>query len=110
MNPEALICEHEDCKLILENPVALSCGYTLCQKHLENYSGQFKCFFCNEEHQIPKTGFAVNRSISKMVDAYFEMDPLKIKIKESFSILIESIHNYQSINPDVYVYDYFAKI
>ena len=87
MNSEALVCEYNECKLILENPVTLSCGSSLCQKHLEKFCGEnFICPICDNEHQIPNDGFFVNKSMAKMVDAYFEMDPLKQKIRKSFSI------------------------
>jgi WD40 repeat protein len=110
MSSEGLICEYKDCCLILENPITLSCGFTLCQKHLEKFSDNFECFFCDKVHQMPNEGFGVNRSLNKIIDAYFENDPLKQKIRKSFENLSESIDNYLSIIPDAYVYDYFEKI
>ena len=35
MNSQALTCKYNDCDLIYERPVTLSCGNTLCQHHLK---------------------------------------------------------------------------
>ena len=74
------------------------------------FYGIFECFFCDKVHQIPNEGFGVNRSMTKMIDAYFENDPLKQKIRKSFVTLSESINDYPSIIPDTYVYNYFEEI
>jgi len=54
---QAIVCQYDRCKLILENPITLPCGNSICQHHLEGISEKFDCMFCNEEHQIPKNGF-----------------------------------------------------
>ena len=56
------LLECDYCKLILEKPVTLPCGKTLCQHHLEDTNeNKYSCTFClGEEHQIPKNGFKLN--------------------------------------------------
>ena len=110
MNFQALICEYNQCKLILENPIVLPCGYSLCQKHLEQFEQNFKCCFCTKQHQIPEDGFSISKTIDSMINSYFELNPLKKEIIESFLRLSESIKEYEDINPNVYIYDYFAQI
>ena len=110
MNSEGFVCEYKDCKLILECPVTLSCGNSLCQKHLENCSDTFSCFFCDENHHKPINGFVINKSMAKIVDNYFEMDPIKSEIRKLLNTLTDAIKNYDQIEPDAYVYEYFEDI
>ena len=97
MNSEGFVCEYKDCKLILECPVTLSCGNSLCQKHLENCSDTFSCFFCDENHHKPINGFVINKSMAKIVDNYFEMDPIKSEIRKLLNTLTDAIKNYDQI-------------
>jgi WD40 repeat protein len=113
MNSKDLICKFKDCKLILENPVTLPCGNSICKHHLEQFEDQcqkYNCVFCQDEHEIPKNGFGINKIIALMIQNYFESDPLRKKIIESFDNLIESVKDYQNIEPDNCIYDYFANI
>ena len=109
-NSEDLVCDYDCCKMILENPVTLLCGNTLCKEHLDNFDEKFTCFFCNEEHQIPKNGFIINKTIAKIINNYVNSNPLRNKIQASFEELSESIEDYVKIDPDVFVFDYFAEI
>ena len=54
MDEKALICEYDKCKLILEVPITLPCGNTLCEQHVKQFDENFKCFFCAEYHEMPK--------------------------------------------------------
>ena len=64
-NSEDLICEYDCCKLILEMPITLPCGSTLCLNHLKELNDRFACYFCKEEHLKPSNGFFVNKTINK---------------------------------------------
>ena len=99
------------CKMILDKPVSLPCGHTLCYHHLEN-TNEYKvsCMFCFEEHQIPKNGFQISEKLSFMIDFYIELNPLRKQIKETFNKLNDLIRDYEKINSDSFVYDYFAEI
>ena len=48
MDFNALKCQHEDCGLILENPVTLVCDYNVCRHHLDGLEKKFKCFFLSQ--------------------------------------------------------------
>ena len=108
MEFDSLICELDCCKLILENPVTLLCGNTLCKAHLEKFKDKFICYFCKKEHQVPEDGFVINKTTNKIINDYFRLNPLRKKIKESFEELSESIEEYEKIEPDGYVFDYFS--
>ena len=110
MNIGAITCEFNNCNLIYENPITLPCGNTLCQSHLNNYNLQFVCCFCQKEHFIPQYGFGVNKAIMKMIDSFNQSNPIRKIIKESYEHLNQSIKEYEDIDPDVYVYEYFGEI
>ena len=110
MNCNPLKCQYEECGLIMEKPVTLLCGHTLCIQHLNGLEIKFKCFFCPKQHTVPEDGFCVNKTIEKMIENFYQSDPLRKKIKESFDKLNESFRDYECIDPDVYIYDYFAEI
>ena len=97
----SLKCDFENCGLILEKPVALLCGHTLCLEHLNGFETKFKCPFCHKQHSIPEEGFSVNKTIEQMVENYHQSDPLKKRIQDSFKELNESFKEYESIDSEV---------
>ena len=110
MNLNDLVCQFEGCKLILEHPVTLPCGYSLCKKHLDHFNHQFDCLFCNKKHQMPDYGLSINTTINQFIQNYFEMDPLRKQIKDSFNNLNKLIHEYEKLNPQSYINDYIEEI
>lgn len=110
MSENALKCEYKDCELIYENPITLPCGNSMCKSHLDQYNCNFKCYFCNDEHEIPENGFSINKTIIKMIDSIIESNPIRKKINESFEKINESISEYENLHPDVYIYEYFEDI
>ena len=109
-NSQDLICKYDCRKMILENPATLPCGNTLCKEHLDKFHQNFNCFLCNEEHQIPKNGFVINKTFINIINNYINSSPLIKRIKLSFKELSESIDDYEKIDPDGFVYDYFGEI
>ena len=107
MDKQAIVCEFKDCNLIYEDPVALPCGNSLCQHHLKTFDDKFVCYFCNNEHQ---NEFNVNKAMVKMINNHFQLDPLRKKIKESFYNLSQTIQEYDSIDRDSHIYDYFQEL
>ena len=110
MDFNALKCQHEDCGLILENPVTLVCGYNVCRHHLDGLETKFKCFFCHKQHSIPEEGFSVNRSFEIMIESFNQSQPLRKLIKIAFENLNQLINEYEKLNSDAFVYDYFSEI
>ena len=110
MDSNALICRHEDCGLILEEPVTLLCGNNLCKHHLDQCDTKFKCNFCHKMHTIPEDGFLVNKAFVSIIENYIKLDPLKNEIKKSFDKLSQSINDYENLDQDIYVSDYFNNL
>jgi WD40 repeat protein len=109
MDFEDIICDK--CQLILESPVTLPCGNTLCKVHLEGFNEKFKCSFCDREHLIDdQDGFAINKKMIKIINNYINFDRLRKETIESLNNLNELINEYESINPDDFVYEYFRDL
>ena len=113
MSSKQLICQFTGCKLILENPVTMPCSNSICKHHLEQVEQsdhKYNCFLCQEQHEIPINGFSINKSLDLMIQNYYESDPIRKKIMKLFVELNNSVKEYNSIIPGVYIYDYFAEI
>jgi hypothetical protein len=59
-----------NCKNVLESPVLLPCGDSICKKHTINFQEPILCYTCGIEHPIPaKTGFLPNKALAGIIDA-----------------------------------------
>lgn len=68
---QAIKCS--ECWNFLVKPVMLPCGWSVCQKHLENSQNpKFFCKLCNKEHQIEKSYMNVNKALDSLVKANLE--------------------------------------
>lgn len=56
-----------NCREVLSNPVILSCGHTVCQKHTQIDDDKVVCSECGIQHE--NKGFIVNKSMAEMIDA-----------------------------------------
>jgi hypothetical protein len=113
----SFICELKECSKYLSIPVTLPCGSTLCGHHLtkllDSNDLKFTCEICGEEHMIPKEGFKINRTISRLLDSNIHLSPKQIETKKSIELIEAIIINYQSsdlANSDTYLYEYFSKL
>ena len=104
---EELTCKH--CNETYTQPIILSCcGENICKQHLDEFDETISCKFCNTEHEIPLNGFVINEKIQSKINEYFELNPLRKKIRDTFDSINESVTEYDEINADAYVYDYFG--
>ena len=78
------------CHKVLEYPVSLPCGETVCRAHTEQLS-QAKCIFCSEIHKAPKNRFPANKIVQNQLE-------MKVnKINQNFS----QFNDYQKIIEDL---------
>ena len=92
----------EQCNQLLFDPVTLSCGKSTCKKHLDKLlesspkeSDTFLCKLCDDEHCIPKKGFAINKIIQNalsMFECFSEAE--KVKVKAILICVLYTIKNY----------------
>lgn len=56
-----------ECKNLLEYPVILPCGESICKKHIHTDKTTFFCQVCCAEHSIPGDGFPANKALEKFL-------------------------------------------
>jgi hypothetical protein len=94
----------EKCKTIFNDPRSLPCGECLCNKCIVNEvddKSEFKCFCCDEMHNVPKNGFPVN----KIVLSFLQMKPnaeIKFNVWEEFKKQLKQMKaNLDNLNSSV---------
>ena len=109
------------CTAIYDSPILLTCGETVCKKHLnqvdlfEIIDDRFECLFCGEEHKIPPNGFPYNKALEQLVQ--FNLDKIDLgeaykgaKIAfENLNIKIETLEKIK-LDPSGYINEHFADI
>jgi hypothetical protein len=57
-----------ECKCVLEAPVLLPCGHSICKKHA-NTRQEFHCVACDTIHVVPQGGFYKNIALEQQLSA-----------------------------------------
>ena len=106
---EILICKI--CEKYYLNPVILPCGNNICKEHVnENNSQSYECNLCNDNHELPETGFIINQTLIDMMNLNMHLDERTRTLNDLFNDLdlinnkIDSIEN----DPEDFVYSYFS--
>ena len=85
MDSDAIKCP--TCMKILNLPVILPCGHTICKEHVdkavENNETNIKCNICIESYVIPPNGFVRNRALESLVEVLSEREKKKASFEES---------------------------
>lgn len=59
-----------NCKNVLDSPVLLPCGDSICKKHTLNCHASILCFLCDIEHPIPANGgFTPIKALAGVIDS-----------------------------------------
>ncbi|CAF0874545.1 unnamed protein product [Brachionus calyciflorus] len=99
----------EICKNILKDPILLPCDETCCARCAFKFKNQdrnsIQCYFCQQEHEIPKSGFHSNKQAEKLIDSILQarfkeiVESVKQKVKENEEIKegVEKIKNHCSL-------------
>lgn len=119
MNETNLLCPL--CNETYDIPLDLCCGNTICNKCLKQFyifnDQMISCKFCDELcHDVPKTGFQINKNIERILllknlnmnekDYYLErLNAEMHKLKES-THKIDLLYN----KPELLIDDYFGTI
>ena len=108
------------CHETLEDPIILPCGKTICSKHLDNETNNFKCGLCDNSHDKTVDKFPVNEELNEFVqicDDYddfnsIEFGPEYKLAKEKCDHLNDLINKSELLtkDPELYIYNYFAKL
>jgi hypothetical protein len=100
-----LLCSNCECRLDI--PKTLPCGETICsfcETSLQvNNDQMFECLVCKDKHEMPKNGFKMNKSLSKILaieltnvsrgGAYNSLMKLLDDIQKKLNILKLGINN-----------------
>ena len=112
----------EQCNHLLVDPVALPCGYSVCKKHLDELmeaspkeSNTFLCKLCDDEHYIPKKGFAINKRFQNALGIKLNTLKLNPVYEECKTEINDARINIQKLeilekNPENLISEYFEEL
>ena len=75
MDLTELKCQYEDCGLILEKPVTLLCGKTLCKEHLDDFETKLKSDQMIKKLKIKEQECKLNLTNDVVSTCDFRMSP-----------------------------------
>lgn len=89
------------CKEILNLPVMLPCGHTICKNHVdkatENKETKIMCNLCNEFYVIPTSGFVTNRVLNSLLENETKMVYFGNNIKSSYNSAKETFESFEKL-------------
>lgn len=92
------------CNCVLQKPVTLTCGASVCREHVENLSNNlFLCKSCEHDHQIVKESTNVNKALELLISANIKSIDLGDEFNgafESCNELDRIIHDLEIITKD----------
>ena len=112
----------KQCNQLLVDPVTLLCGYSVCKRHIDELlesnskeSNTFLCKLCDDEHCIPKKGFAINKSIQSALDIKLntlKLNPVYEECKSEINYAKNNIQKIENLekDPENYSFEYFEEL
>jgi hypothetical protein len=80
-----------ECSFIIQSPLKLPCGKSICQKHVtENI---VHCRSCNVIHAVPENGFSFNNAIQLLIDINLGNFKQANKACDTFRAAIDELEN-----------------
>ena len=112
----------EQCNQLLVVPVTLPCGFSVCKRHLDEQLDstqkkirKFECEVCDEKHNIPDKGFAINKSIQNALNIKLntlKLNPVYEECKREINDAENNIKNIENLDKDTenYIFKYFEEL
>jgi len=110
----------KQCDQLLVDPVTLQCGFSVCKRHIDELlessskeSNTFLCKLCDDEHCIPKKGFAINKSIQSALDIKLntlKLNPVYEECKSEINDAKNNIQKIENLDPENYSFEYFEEL
>lgn len=104
------------CEKILNKPVLLPCGHSICQIHVDEAkraNRNIKCYSCTESHAIPEKGFTMIKNLEALIENKIYSlgedyhNPYNLRDEfERFVELFERIKN----QPEMRIHDYISDL
>ena len=89
------------CKEILNLPVILPCGHTVCKNHVdkvtENKETKIMCSLCDEFYVIPANGFVTNRVLNSLLENETKMVYFGNNIRSSYNSAKETYESFEEL-------------
>jgi hypothetical protein len=113
------VCELEDCKLLLKNPVLMPCcGSTICEEHIKTSldiltnETTFTCILCSSVNQIPEKGLPFNKLLDKMIKLNLHLKGEHKKAQELYEkleqIMLDHELGHFPVSPSDFLFDFFS--
>ena len=114
-NKISFVCELNECKLFLENPITLPCGSTICQYHVDEKNENdniFKCSICHQDHLIQTDNFTItnNQHLYEIIETGSYLKDIHKKINSSLEKFSSILNEHDLLNADEIIYNYMANI
>ena len=112
----------EECDQLLVDPVTLPCGDSVWKKHLDALlesspkdSNTFLCKLCDDEHYIPKKGFAINKRIQNNLNrklSSLKLNPVYEKCKKEINDVKNNLQKVEAFERDSenVIFEYFEEL
>jgi hypothetical protein len=114
MSKNIYVCDLNECKLYLEQPILLPCcGSTICKVHennIEKKGYKYKCPICGEEQKIFGNKFPINKKISDSMKNQNHLSEIQKYVIKLFPILEEIVSQHEPIKAEEIIYEFFAKL
>jgi WD40 repeat protein len=107
MNKILCICEFNECRLYLEDPVALPCGSTICLEHVKDIEKNFSCGICGNDHLVPENGFQINKTLNDLLKQGFHLNDMQKKSAKLFDKFDSLFREHELIDPQCSIHDSF---
>ena len=111
------------CNKLLSDPVALPCGYTICQSHVNELlerrfkaPSTFVCELCEDDHVVPANGFVLNKKFKSALDIELNRFKIDIEVYDECKMTLETaLAKYTELHgmvtdSDNYISEYFERI
>lgn len=98
----------------IKEPIILPCGASVCKSHSED-AIKPNCYFCNEPHTRPETGFMPNGILHEMLDIEVNkltFSPKFVKCQKEINKILNDAEKLFCIQKDPanYIYEYFEEL
>ena len=108
------------CNQVLIDPVTISCGNNIYKSHLDKLiknkdKTAYKCEICHEEHDVPKSGFIINKKLQNGLTIQLntlKLTPIFEECKIEIQKATENVTKIEELekNSESYIYEYFEDI
>jgi WD40 repeat protein len=108
---DIFICD--ECEKYFDKPILLPCGNSMCEHHVDISKKSYNCKLCDQEHQIPENGFAINKRIHRMINVNWHLSGKQKFAKKIYDEIASLLIDYelnQLVDPNNYIFEYFANI